>query len=105
MIKASVLPIWKAINIITHENQRCDTSAVNIPPDSLNDHVLSLPSRLLQSLMGNSDPDRYVCTFSLLDFCRERRGLSRTFHISLLNVYEVGRLITDSNSKVSMGPR
>ena len=79
------------------------TSAINTPPDSLNDNFLSLPSRLLQSLMGNSDLDGYVCTFSLLDFCMERRGPSRAFHILLLNVYEVGRLITDLKSKKYMG--
>ena len=54
--------------------------------------------------MGNSDPDGYVCTSSLLDFCRERHGPSHAFHIPLLNVYEKGRLITDLKSKKSMGP-
>ena len=53
--------------------------------------------------MGNSDPDGYACTSSLLDFCRERRGPSRAFHISLLNVYEVGRLITGVLNKKSKG--
>ena len=54
--------------------------------------------------MGNSDHNGYVDTSSLLDFCRERRGPSRAFHICLLNVYEVGRLRTDLKSKKSMGP-
>ena len=90
--------IWKAINILTHKNRSYNTSAVNAPPESLNDHFVSLPSRLLQSLMGNSDPDGYVCTSFLLDFCRERRGPFRAFHTPLLNVYEVGKLITGLKS-------
>ena len=102
--KTNVSSIWKAINIFPHKNRSYNTSAVNIPPDSLNDHFLSLFSRLLQSLMGSSDPDGYVCTSSLLDFCRERRSSSHTFHIPLLSVYEVGKLITGLNSKRSMGP-
>ena len=73
------------------------------PPDSLNDHFLSLLSRLLQSLMGNSAPDGYVCTSSLPDFCKERRGPSYAFHIPLLSVCEVGKLITGLKSKKSMG--
>ena len=99
--KTNVSSIWKAINTLTHKNW---SNAGNIPPDSHNDHFLTLPCRLLQSLMGGSDPDGYVCNSSLLDFCRERRGPSRAFHIPLLNVYEVGRLITDLESKKSMGP-
>ena len=43
-------------------------------------------------------------TSSLLDFCTERRGPSRAFHVPLLNVYEVGRLITGLKSKKCMGP-
>ena len=78
--KTKVSSIWKAINICTHKNRSYNTSAVNIPPDSLNDHFLSLPSRLLQSVMGNSDPDGYVSTSSLLDFCRERHGPTYAFH-------------------------
>ena len=54
--------------------------------------------------MGNSDPDGYVCTSSLLDFCRERRGPSHAFHIPLLCVYEVGKLLAGLNSKTSVGP-
>ena len=57
--KTNVSSIWKAINVRTHKNRSYNTSAVNIPPDSLNDHFLSLPSSLLQSVMGNSDPDGY----------------------------------------------
>ena len=34
--------------------------------------------------MENSDLGRYVCTSSLLDFCRERRGPSHASHIPLL---------------------
>ena len=49
--------------------------------------------------MGNSDPNGYVCTSSLLDFCRERRGPSHAFHIPLLSVYEVGKLIIGLKSK------
>ena len=41
---------------------------------------------------------------SLLDFCREKRGPSHVFHIPLLTVYEVGKLITGLTSKRSMGP-
>ena len=102
--KTKVSSIWKAINICTHKNRSYNTSAVSIPPNSLNDHFLSLPSSLLQSVMGNSDPDGYVCTSSLLDFCRERRGPSHAFHIPLLSVYEVGKLITGLKSNKSMGP-
>ena len=102
--KTKVSSIWKAINICTQKNRSYNTSAINIPPDSFNDHFLSLPSRLLQSLMENSDHGGYVCTSSLLDFCRERRGPSHAFHIPLLSVYEVGKLITGLKSKTSMGP-
>ena len=49
--KTSVSSIWKALHIFTHKNRSYNTSAVNIPPGSLNDHFLSLPSRLLQSFM------------------------------------------------------
>ena len=91
--------------MFTHKNRSYDTSVVNVPPDSLNDLFLSLPSRLLQSLIGNSDPDGYVCTSSLLDFSGGRHGPSRAFHILLLSGYEVGRLITGLKSKKKyMGP-
>ena len=92
------------MNICTHKNRSYNTSAVNIPPDSLNDHFLLLPSRLLQSLMENSDPDGYVCTSSLLDFCKERRAPSHAFHIPLLSVYEVGKLITGLKREKKKGP-
>ena len=88
----------------THKKRSYDISAVNVPPASLNDHFLLLPSRLLQSLMGNTDHNGYVWTVSMLDFCRERRGLSRAFHIPLRNVYGVGRLITGLKNTKSMGP-
>ena len=100
--KINVSSIWKAIHISTHKNRSYDPSAINIPPDSFNDRFFSLPSRLLQSIMGNSDPDRHVCTSSLLDFCRERRGPSSAFHTPLPNAYEVGRLITGLKSKKSI---
>ena len=102
--KTKVSSIWKAINMLKHKNRSYNTSAINTPPDSLKDRFLSLPSRLLQSLIGNSDHDGYVCTSSLLDFCRERRGPSHAFHIPLLSVYQVRKLITGLQSKESMGP-
>ena len=92
----------KQANVLTHRNRSYDTSAVTIPPDSFNEHFVSLPSRLLQSLMGNSDPNGYVCTSSSLDFCSERRGPFHAFHIPLLCVYEVGKLITGMDSRKSM---
>ena len=96
--------IWKAINTLTHKHRGCDLSGTTIPPDNLNDHFLSLPTKLLQSLMGNSDSSRYACPPSLLDFCQERRGPYHGFDIPLLNVYEVGKLITGLSNKKSMGP-
>ena len=41
---------------------------------------------------------------SLLNFCRERRGPSHAFHISLLNVYKVDGLIISLTSTISMDP-
>ena len=97
--------IWKAINSITRKNSKtCDISASNIPPDSFNDHFLSVSTNLLQSLKENSGHDSYICSSSLLDFCREKREPSHAFHIPLLTVYEVGKLITGLTSKRSMGP-
>ena len=52
----------------------------------------------------SSGHDSYICSSSLTDFCREKRGPSRVFHTPLLTVYEVGKLITDLTSKKSMGP-
>ena len=63
-----------------------------------------MSTSLLQSLKENSGHDSYVCSSSLLDFCREKRGPSRAFYIPLLTVYEVGKLITSLTSKRSMGP-
>ena len=34
----NVSAIWQSINIFTHKNRSYDTSAVNVPTDSLNDH-------------------------------------------------------------------
>ena len=39
MIK-NVSSIWQAINVFKHKNRSYDTSAVNVPPDSLNDNFL-----------------------------------------------------------------
>ena len=97
--------IWKAINSITRKNSKtCDISASNIPPDSFNDYFLSVPTNLLQSLKENSGHDSYICSSSLLHFRKEKRGPSRAFHIPLLTVYEVGKLITGLTSKRFMGP-
>ena len=97
--------IWKAINSITRKNSKtCDISASNIPPESFNDHFLSVSTKLLHSLKESSGHDSYICSSSLIDFCREKRGPSRAFHIPLLTVYEVGKLITGLTSKKSMGP-
>ena len=97
--------IWKAINSITRKNSKtCDISANNISPDSFNDHFLSVSTKLLHSLKESSGHDSYICSSSLIDFCREKRGPSRAFHIPLLTVYEVGKLITGLTSKKSMGP-
>ena len=97
--------VWKAINSITRKNSKtCDISASNIPPDNFNDHFLSVSTNPLQSLKENSGHDSHVCSSSLLDFCREKRGPSHAFHIPLLTVYEVGKLITGLTSKRYMGP-
>ena len=99
--------MWKAINSITQKNKKnsktCDISASNIPPDSFNDHFLSVSTKL-HSLKESSGHDSYICSSSLIDFCREKRGPSRAFRIPLLTVYEVGKLITGLTSKKSMGP-
>ena len=73
--KTKVSSIWNAIQICTHKNRSYNASAVNIPPGSLNDHFLSLPSRL-----------------------------SHAFHMPLLSVYEVSELITGIKSKKVYGP-
>ena len=97
--------IWKAINSITRKNSKtCDISASNIPPDSFNDHFLSVSTKLLHSLKESPGHDSYICSPSLIDFCREKRGPLSAFHIPLLTVYEVGKLITGLTSKKSMGP-
>ena len=36
--KTNMSSIQKVINILTHKNRSYDATAVNIPPDSLNDH-------------------------------------------------------------------
>ena len=97
--------IWKAINSITRKNSKtCDILASNITPDSFNDHFLSVSTKLLHSLKESSGHDSYICSSSLIDFCREKRGPSRAFRTPLLTVYEVGKLITGLSSKKSMGP-
>ena len=104
--------IWKAINSITRKNSKtCNISASNIPPpppppppDSFNDHFLSVSAKLLHSLKESLGHNSYICSSSLIDFYREKRGPSRAFHIPLLTVYEVGKLITGLTSKKSMGP-
>ena len=97
--------IWKALNSITRKNSKtCDISASNIPPDSFNDHFLSVSTKLLHSLKESSGHDSYICSSSLINFCREKRGPSRAFHIPLFTVYEVGKLNTGLTSKKSMGP-
>ena len=97
--------IWKAINSITRKDSKtCDISASNIPPDSFNDHFLFVSTTLLHSLNESSGHDSYICSSSLIDFCREKRGPSRAFHIPLLTAYEVGKLITGLTSKTFMGP-
>ena len=97
--------ICKAINSITRKNSKtCDISTNNIPPDSFNDHFLSVSTKLLHSLKESSGHDSYICSSSLTDLCREKRGPSRAFHIPLLTVCEVGKLITGLTSKKSMGP-
>ena len=97
--------ISKAITSITRKNSMtCDISASNIPPDSFNDHFLSVSTKLLHSLKESSGYDSYICSSSLIDFCREKRGPSRAFHIPLLTVYEVGKLITGLTCKQCMGP-
>ena len=97
--------IWKTTHSTTRKNSKtCDISASNIPPDSFNDHFLSVSTNLLQSLKENSGHDSYICSSSLLDFCMGKRGPSHAFHIPLLTVYEVGKLITGLTSKRSMGP-
>ena len=99
--------IWKAINSIARKNNNsktCDISASNIPPDSFNHHFLSVSTKLLHFLKESSGHDSYICSSSLIDFCREKQGPSRAFHIPLLTVYEVGKLITGLASKKSMGP-
>ena len=63
-----------------------------------------MSTKLLHSLKESSGHDSYICSSSLIDFCREKRGPSRAFHIPLLTVYEVGKLITGLTSKKSMGP-
>ena len=45
---------WKAINSITRKNSKKCGIASNIPPDSFNDHFLSLSTRLFQSLKESS---------------------------------------------------
>ena len=53
--------IWKAINSITRKNSKtCDISASNIPPDSFNDHFLSVSTKLLHSLKESSGHDSYI---------------------------------------------
>ena len=97
--------IWKAINSIARKNSTtCDISASNITPDSFNDHFLSVSTKLLHSLKESSGHDSYICSSSLIDFCREKRGPSRAFHIPPLTVYEVGKIITGLTRKRSMGP-
>ena len=97
--------IWKAINSTTRKNSKtCDISASNIPPDSFNDHFLSVSTKLLHSLKESSGHDSYICPSSLIDFCKEKRGPSRAFDIPLLTVYEVEKLITGLTSKQSIGP-
>ena len=102
--KSNVSSIWKAIHVLTHKNRSYDPSAVNVPPDSLNDHFLSLTSRLLQSVMETLILMDMSVLLPCLTSAGERRGPSRAFHIPLLNVHEVGRLITGLKSKKSMGP-
>ena len=65
--------IWKAINSITRKNSKtCDISASNIPPDSFNDHFLSVSTKLLHSLKESSGHDSYICSSSLIDFWKAR---------------------------------
>ena len=100
--------MWKAINSITQKKPKnsktCDISASNIPPDSFNDHFLSVSTKLLHSLKESPGHDSYIGSSFLIDFCREKRGPSHAFHIPLLTVYEIGKLITSLTSTKSMGP-
>ena len=97
--------MWKAINSITRKNSKtCDISASNIPADSFSNHFLSLSTNLLHSLKESSGHDSYICSSSLTDFCREKREPSRAFHIPLLTVHEVEKLITGLTSKKSICP-
>ena len=97
--------IWKAINSITRKNSKtCNISASNIPPDSFNDHFLSVSTKLLHSVKESPGHDSYICSSSLIDFCMEKRGPLSAFHILLFTAYEVGKLITGLTSKKSMGP-
>ena len=63
-----------------------------------------MSTKLLHSLKESSGHDSYICSSSLIDFCREKRGSSRAFHIPLLTAYEVGKLIAGLTSKTFMGP-
>ena len=63
-----------------------------------------MSTKLLHSLKESPGHDSYICSPSLIDFCREKRGPLSAFHIPLLTVYEVGKLITGLTSKKSMGP-
>ena len=52
--------IWKAINSITRNNSKTyDISASNLPPDSFNDHFLSVSTKLLHSLKESSGHDSF----------------------------------------------
>ena len=62
------------------------------------------PPIYFHSLKESPGHDSYICSPSLIDFCRENRGPLSAFHIPLLTVHEVGKLITGLTSKKSMGP-
>ena len=97
--KRETSSIWKAINSITRKNSKtCDISASNIPPDSFNDHFLCVHQTT--SFLERKPRLWQLCSPSLIDFCREKRGPLSAFHIPLLTVYEVGKLITDLNKKI-----
>ena len=92
--------IWKAIKSITRKTSKtCDISASNIPPDSFNDHFLSVSTKLLHSLKESPGHDSYMCSSSLIDFCREKRGPLSALHIPLLTVYEEESLLQAKQAK------
>ena len=98
--KSDISSIWRAINVLSNRTKSKDLSTT-VTLNQFNEHFLSVANSITKTLKAN--PDEYIPSKELNDFCASRLETNTSFHIPTLSVNEVKKIIMNLKSKKTIG--